>query len=337
LSPLSLPRIECVETKDNYSRFSVEPLEKGVGITLGNALRRVLLGYLPGAAITSVKIDGIQHEFSTIPNVKEDTIEFLLNIKAIRLKANSGRPGKLTLEVAREGEVRASDIKPSDDFEIVNGDQYLATLDSPEARLNVELNAEIGEGYRQADTSANLPLGVIPVDAIFTPIRKVNYSIEPVHIGRETSRERMYLEVWTDGTISPTEAVSHSADLLVQQLMPFVNLARASQIQVEKKAVAVAIPDEKFNMPVEELDLSVRTMNSLRRGGITTVGELVSKGEKELLSLRNFGQKSRQEVEERLKAMGLSLATESKSKGEISPEESEIAPEKDEDPGSGDT
>jgi len=337
LSPLSLPRIECVETKDNYSRFSVEPLEKGVGITLGNALRRVLLGYLPGAAITSVKIDGIQHEFSTIPNVKEDTIEFLLNIKAIRLKANSGRPGKLTLEVAREGEVRASDIKPSDDFEIVNGDQYLATLDSPEARLNVELNTEIGEGYRQADTSANLPLGVIPVDAIFTPIRKVNYSIEPVHIGRETSRERMYLEVWTDGTISPTEAVSHSADLLVQQLMPFVNLARASQIQVEKKAVAVAIPDEKFNMPVEELDLSVRTMNSLRRGGITTVGELVSKGEKELLSLRNFGQKSRQEVEERLKAMGLSLATESKSKGEISPEESEIAPEKDEDPGSGDT
>jgi DNA-directed RNA polymerase subunit alpha len=333
LSPLSLPRIECVETKDNYSRFSVEPLEKGVGITLGNALRRVLLSYLPGAAITSVKIDGIQHEFSTIPNVKEDTIELLLNIKAIRLRANSGRPGKMLLEVAREGEVRASEVKSSDDFEIVNGDQYLVTLDSPEARLNVEMNVELGEGYRQADTSANLPLGVIPVDAIFTPIRKVNYSIEPVHIGRETSRERMYLEVWTDGTISPTDAVSRSADLLVQQLTPFVNLARASQIQVEKKAVTVAIPDEKFNMPVEELDLSVRTMNSLRRGGITTVGELVSKGEKELLSLRNFGQKSRQEVEERLKAMGLSLATDGKSKTEISPAESELETETDEESG----
>jgi DNA-directed RNA polymerase subunit alpha len=331
LSPLSLPRIECVETRDDYSRFSVEPLEKGVGITLGNALRRVLLGYLPGAAITSVKIDGIQHEFSTIPNVKEDTIEFLLNLKAIRLRANSGRPGKLLLEVAREGEVRAADITPSEDFEVVNGEQYLVTMDSPEARLNVELNVELGEGYRQADTSANLPLGVIPVDAIFTPIRKVNYTIEPVHIGRETSRERMYLEVWTDGTISPTDAVSRSADLLIQQLSPFVNLAKASQIQVEKLAVTAAIPDEKYNMPVEELDLSVRTMNSLRRGGITTVGELVSKGEKELLSLRNFGQKSRQEVEERLKAMGLSLATDGKSKGEGVPTEAEPESEVDKD------
>jgi DNA-directed RNA polymerase subunit alpha len=323
LSPLSVPRIECVESRGNFSKFSVEPLEKGIGITLGNALRRMLLGYLPGAAVTSVKIDGIQHEFSTIPDVKEDTIEFLLNIKAIRTRANSGRPGKLTLEVAREGEVHAADIKPSDDFEIVNPEQYLATLDSPEAKLNVELNVELGEGYRQADTNANLPIGVIPVDAIFTPIRKVNFTIEPVHIGRETSRERMYLEIWTDGTISPTEAVSHSAELLIDQLTPFASLAQSSQIQIEKKTVSGAIPDEKFNMPVEELDLSVRTMNSLRRGGITTVGELVSKGEKELLSLRNFGQKSRQEVEERLKSLGLSLATDGKSKGEEIPESEE--------------
>lgn len=307
MSPLTLPRIECIETRGNFSRFSAEPLEKGMGITLGNALRRMLLGYLPGAAITSVKIDGIQHEFSTIPEVKEDTIEFLLNVKAIRIRANSGRSGKLVLEVAREGEVHASDIKPSDDFEIVNPEQYLATLDSPDAKLNVEFNVELGEGYRQADTNANLPIGVIPVDAIFTPIRKVNYTIEPMHIGRETSRERMYLEIWTDGTISPTDAVSRSADLLVQQLIPFVSLAQISQAHIEKKAISSAIPDEKFNMPVEELDLSVRTMNSLRRGGITTVGELVSKGEKELLSLRNFGQKSRQEVEERLKSLGLTL------------------------------
>jgi DNA-directed RNA polymerase subunit alpha len=307
LSPLTLPRIECIETRGNFCRFSAEPLEKGMGITLGNALRRMLLGYLPGAAITSVKIEGIQHEFSTIPEVKEDTIEFLLNVKAVRIRANSGRSGKLTLEVEREGEVHASDIKPSDDFEIVNPEQYLATLDSPDAKLNVEFNVELGEGYRQADTNANLPIGVIPVDAIFTPIRKVNYTIEPMHIGRETSRERMYLEIWTDGTISPTDAVSRSADLLVQQLIPFVSLAQIAQTHIEKKAISTTIPDEKFNMPVEELDLSVRTMNSLRRGGITTVGELVSKGEKELLSLRNFGQKSRQEVEERLKSLGLTL------------------------------
>jgi len=278
-----------------------------MGITMGNALRRMLLGYLPGAAVTSVKLEGIQHEFSTIPGVKEDTIEFLLNVKALRIRANSGRPGKLLLEVAREGEVHASDIQASEDFEIVNPDQYLATLDSPKASLNVEFNVEIGEGYRQADTNANLPIGVIPVDAIFTPMRKVNYTIEPMHIGRETGRERMYLEVWTDGTLSPIDAVSRSADLLVQQFMPFVNLVHASQTRVEQKTVAATISDEKLSMPVEELDLSVRTMNSLRRGGITTVGELVSKGEKDLLSLRNFGQKSRQEVEEKLKSLGLNL------------------------------
>ena len=307
MSPLTLPGIESIESRDNFSRFLVEPLEKGMGITMGNALRRMLLGYLPGAAVTSVKLEGIQHEFSTIPGVKEDTIEFLLNVKALRIRANSGRPGKLLLEVAREGEVHASDIQPSEDFEIVNPDQYLATLDSPKASLNVEFNVEIGEGYRQADTNANLPIGVIPVDAIFTPMRKVNYTIEPMHIGRETGRERMYLEVWTDGTLSPIDAVSRSADLLVQQFMPFVNLVQVSQTRVEQKAVAATISDEKLSMPVEELDLSVRTMNSLRRGGITTVGELVSKGEKDLLSLRNFGQKSRQEVEEKLKSLGLNL------------------------------
>ncbi len=330
MSPLSLPRIDVVESRGNFTRFSAEPLEKGMGITLGNALRRMLLGFLPGAAVTSVKIDGIQHEFSTIPNVKEDTIEFLLNIKAIRLKANSERSGRLLLEVARDGEVHASDIKPTEDFEIINPDLYLATLDSPDAVLNVELNVELGEGYRQADTNANLPIGVIPVDAIFTPIRKVNFTIEPVHIGRETSRERMYLDVWTDGTISPTDAVSHSAKLLLQQLNPFATFAQALPDE-EKKPVSPAISDEKFNMSIEDLDLSVRTLNSLRRGGITTVGELVSKGEKELLSLRNFGQKSRQEVEERLKALGLSLPISDKAReGAEAEDESEEETEEEE-------
>jgi len=285
----------------------VEPLEKGVGITLGNALRRMLLGYFPGAAVTWVKIEGIQHEFSTIPYVKEDTTEFLLNVKALRLKPSSGRPGQLTLEVEGEGQVCAADIRPSDDFEIANPDLYLATLDSPEAKLNVEFNVELGEGYRQADSGGDLPVGAIPVDAIFTPIRKVNFTIESVHIGRETSHERMYLEVWTDGTISPVDAISRSAGMLVELLTPFTDYVRISQMGGEKQVVQPSVVDAKYNMFVEELDLSVRTLNSLRRGGITTVGELIAKGEKGLLSLRNFGQKSKQEVDERLTALGLSI------------------------------
>ena len=305
---LVIPRIECVESRDNYGRFLAEPLEKGFGVTLGNALRRVLLGYLPGAAVTRVKIEGIQHEFSTIPYVKEDTTEFLLNVKALRLKSLSDRPGKLTLEVEGEGRVYAADIKPSTDFEITNPELYLATLDSSEARLYVELDVELGEGYREAESSDNLPVGTIPLDAVFTPIRKVNFNIEPTHVGQEISRERLYLEVWTDGTISPTDAISHSASVLIEQLSPFVDYPRISQMKAEEQLIRLSIPDEQYNMPVDQLNLSVRTMNCLRRAGITTVGELISKGEKELLALRNFGQKSKQELEERLNTLGLSLS-----------------------------
>jgi len=267
----------------------------------------VLLGYLPGAAVTRVKIEGIQHEFSPIPYVKEDTVEFLLNVKALRLKPISGRPGKLTLEVDGEGRVCAADIKPSTDFEIANPELYLATLDSPEARLYVELDVELAEGYREAESSDNLPVGTIPVDAIFTPVRKVNFTVEPVHVGRETSRERLCLEVWTDGTISSVDAISHGADILIKQLSPFADYVAVSQMKAEKQLIRLSIPDEKYNMPVEQLDLSVRTMNCLRRGGISTVGELISRGERELLSLRNFGQKSKQELEERLNTLGLSF------------------------------
>jgi len=307
LSHLIIPKIDCVESGDNFGRFQAEPLEKGFGVTLGNALRRVLLGYLPGAAVTRVQIEGIQHEFSTIPHVKEDTIEFLLNVKALRLKPLSGQPGKLTLEVEGEGQVCAADIKPSTDFEIVNPELYLATLDSPEARLYVEFDVELGKGYREAESSDDLPVGAIPVDAIFSPIRKVNFTIEPTHVGRETSLERLCLEVWTDGTISSEDAISHGARILVEQLSPFVDYVKVSQMKAEEQLARLSIPDEQYNMPVEQLNLSVRTMNCLRRGGIATVGELISKGERELLSLRNFGQKSKRELEERLKALGLSL------------------------------
>ena len=307
MSHLDIPKIECVESGDNFGRFVVEPLEKNFGVTLGNALRRVLLGYISGAAVTRIKIEGIQHEFSPIPHVKEDTIEFLLNVKALRLKPISGQPGKLTLEVEGEGRVCAADIKPSTDFEIANPELYLATLDSPEAKLYVELDVDLAEGYRKAESSDNLSVGAIPVDAIFTPIRKVNFTVEPVHVGLETSRERLCLEVWTDGTISPVDAISHGADILIKQLSPFADYVAVSQVEEEEQLVRLSIPDEKYNMPVEQLDLSVRTMNCLRRGGISTVGELISKGEQELLSLWNFGQKSKQELEERLNTLGLSL------------------------------
>ncbi len=316
MSHLAIPNIECVESKDNFGRFLAEPLEKGFGTTLGNALRRVLLGYLPGAAVTRVKIEGIQHEFSPIPYVKEDTIEFLLNVKALRLKPVSGHPGKLTLEVEGQGRVCAADIKPSTDFEIANPELYLATLDSPEARLYVELDVELAEGYREAEPSDNLPVGTIPVDTIFTPMRKVNFTVEPVHVGRETSRERLCLELWTDGTISPIDAISHGADILIEQLSPFAKYVAVSQIEEEKELIHLSIPDEEYNMPVEQLDLSVRTMNCLRRGGISTVGELISKSEQDLLSLRNFGQKSKQELEERLNTLGISLAPQVEEKVE---------------------
>ncbi len=307
MSQSVIPKIECVETRDNYGRFVAEPLENGFGVTLGNALRRVLLGHLPGAAVTRVRIEGIHHEFSPIPNVREDVIEFLLNVKAIRAKSLTDRPGKLTLDMVGEGRVCAADINPSADFEIINPELYLATLDSAEAKLFVEFDVEIGKGYVAAESGDNLPLGVIPLDAIFTPTRKVNYTIEPLHIGRETSRERLLLEVWTDGSVEPGEAMSQSADILIDMLHAFVNYGSPALVEMEKDLTELAISEEQYNMPVEQLTLSVRTMNCLRRGNISTVGELISRGEKGLLSLRNFGQKSKVEIEERLNDLGLSL------------------------------
>jgi DNA-directed RNA polymerase subunit alpha len=307
LAGLLVPHIECTEQTENFGRFVAEPLEKGFGITLGNSLRRILIGYLSGAAVTQVRIEGVQHEFTVIPNAKEDVMEFLLNVKEVRIKALSERGGTLTLEVEGEGRICAADIKPSADFEITNPGICLITLSNPKSRLYVEFDVEIGTGFRPAESTDNTPVGTIPVDAIFTPVRKVNYIIEPTHLGRETSRERLSLEIWTDGTISPVDAMSRAAAILIEQFTPFVEFVKISQMKAEERAIRLAIPDEKYNMPVEQLDLSVRTMNCLRRSNITTVGELVAKGTKELLKLRNFGQKSYQEIETRLCTIGLSL------------------------------
>jgi DNA-directed RNA polymerase subunit alpha len=307
MAGLLVPKIECTEQGENFGRFIAEPLEKGFGITLGNSLRRVLIGYLPGAAVTQVRIEGVHHEFTVIPNAKEDVMEFLLNIKEMRLKPLSDHGGTLILEVAGEGRICASDIKPSADFEITNPDLCLITLNNPKSRLYVEMDVELGMGFRSAESTDSTPVGTIPVDSIFTPIRKINYVVEPTHLGRETSRERLRLDIWTDGTTLPVDAISRASAILIEQLTPFVEYVKISQMKDEERAIRLSIPDEKYNMPVEQLDLSVRTMNCLRRSNIATVGELIGKGTKELLKLRNFGQKSYQEIEDRLTAIGLSL------------------------------
>ena len=323
MSELLIPIIECTEIEDNYGRFVAEPLEKGIGITLGNSLRRVLLGYLPGAAVSQVRIEGVQHEFTVIPNAKEDVMEFLQNIKELRLKPLSSRSGTLILEVEGAGRVCAADIKPSADFEITNPELGLITMTQPDATLYVEMDVEIGTGFRVAESTENMPVSTIPVDAIFTPIHKVDYSVEPTHLGRETSRERLQLDVWTDGTMSPVDAVSQAGAILVEQFTPFVEYVKISQMKAEERAIRLAIPDEKFNMPVEQLDLSVRTMNCLRRSNIATVGELIGKGAKELLKLRNFGQKSYLEIEDRLTSIGLSLNPKPEDEEEEGEEEGE--------------
>jgi len=309
LSELAAAKIECVESKDKYARFFAEPLEQGFGVTLGNALRRVLLSKLYGAAVTQVSIEGIQHEFSPIPHIKEDTMELLLNLKALRLKALSGRPGTLILKKKGEGIVHASDIQPSNDFEIANPELCLATLDSNKSSIYMEMGVELGRGYKQAESGENMVVGAIPVDAIFSPVRKVNYSIEAIHRGTETSLERLVLEVWTDGTISPADAISQAANIAIDQLRPFSGSAEALLAGEEEETIG-KVSEEKYNMSVEQLDLSVRTINCLRHAGISTVGEVLAHGEKELLSLRNFGQKSLTELNEKLEQIDVKMGGE---------------------------
>ncbi|MGA8848731.1 MAG: DNA-directed RNA polymerase subunit alpha [Dehalococcoidia bacterium] len=288
---LSIPTVTCVESTGNYGRFLAEPLEPGFGVTLGNALRRVLLSSLPGAAVTWVKIEGIQHEFSPIPYVKEDVMEFLLNIRQVRLCPLSHQPGQLVLAAEGEGKVCAGDIKPSADFRVANPELCLASLDSTQARLYVELNVELGKGYVPAKSADGLPVGALPVDAIFTPVRKVNFSVEPIKPGQEGSPEKLILEIWTDATIAPWEALSQSAIILINQFSSF----RDFGVPMEK---ALSILPEQYDTPLEELNLSTRSCNSLRRAGILTLGQLIEKGREGLPPLPGLGAKSRAEVEE---------------------------------------
>jgi len=294
---LCIPTVTCVESGVNYSRFLAEPVEPGFGITLANALRRMLLSSLPGAAVTWVKIEGIQHEFSPIPRVKEDVMEFLLNVRQLRLCPLSRQPGQLLLEIEGEGKVSAADIKPSADFRIANPELHLASLDSSKARLCVELNVELGRGYMPAKSADGLPVGALPVDAIFTPVRKVNFSVESIRPGQEGSPEKLILEIWTDSTIFPWEALTQSASILVNQFSSF----RDFEVPMAR---ALPISGEQYDTPLEELNLSTRSYNSLKRAGIFTLGQLLEKGKEGLPPLPGLGAKSRAEVEELMAKSG---------------------------------
>lgn len=305
------PRIECVEVaEDNsYGKFVVEPLERGYGITLGNSLRRILLSSLPGVAVTSIKIDGVLHEFSTIPGVVEDVTEIILNIKELRMKLFSDQPKTLYIDYEGEGEIKASDIKADSDVEILNPDLHIATLTGTN-RFFMELNVSHGRGYVSAEKNKlpNQPIGIIPVDSIYTPVRKVNYTVEDTRVGQITDYDKLTIEVWTDKSIAPDEAVSLGAKILSDHLSLFINLtdrAKNTEVLVEKEEPE---RDKVLEMTVEELDLSVRSYNCLKRAGINTVEELISKTEEEMMKVRNLGRKSLEEVVTKLAALGLKLA-----------------------------
>ena len=302
------PKIERVELNEDYGKFVVEPLERGFGITLGNSLRRVLLSSLPGVAVSSVKIDGVLHEFSTIPGVREDVTEIVLNLKDLCIKMHGTGPKKVIVDAAGACEVTAGDMIVDSDIEVVNPQLHLATLDEG-ARLYMEIILESGRGYVPADRNKrpDMPIGQIALDSIFTPIRKVNFTVEDTRIGQITDYDKLNLEVWTDGTIKPDEAVSLAAKILTEHLALFINLTEHVQgveIMVEKEE------DKKekiLEMTIEELDLSVRSYNCLKRAGINTVDELVQRNEEEMMKVRNLGRKSLEEVQQKLLGLGLSL------------------------------
>ncbi|HXL14696.1 MAG TPA: DNA-directed RNA polymerase subunit alpha [Methylomirabilota bacterium] len=299
------PQVRKLETSANFGKFDIEPLDPGFGTTLGNTLRRVLLSSLWGAAVTSIQIDGVAHEFTAIPHVKEDVTEVILNLKKLRLKSFTEDPITLLLDVKGPAEVRASHIQATSDVEIVNPDLYICTL-AGKGHLRMELNVERGKGYVPAERNKRegQPIGVIPIDSIFSPVEKANFVVEKTRVGQSTDYDRLIIEVWTDGTMSPEEAVSHSAELFTQHLNLFVkfrdNIERHEQDLRGEKTGQNRLNDT----PIEELDLSVRAFNCLKANEIQTVGQLLQKREEELLALRNFGRKSLDEIKEKLVEKG---------------------------------
>ncbi len=307
------PKVEASEiSEDNrYGKFVVEPLERGYGTTLGNSLRRILLSSLPGAAVTSIQVDGVLHEFSTIPGVVEDTTEIILNLKRLALKIHSDEEKVLEIDVEGEGEVKASDIRADSDVEILNPDLHIATL-ADDGRLRIRMTANRGRGYVPAEQNKreDQPIGVIPIDSIYSPIERVNYQVENTRVGQVTNYDKLTLEVWTNGSIHPDEAVSLGAKILSEHLMLFVSLteeAQDAEIMVEKEEDK---KEKVMEMTIEELDLSVRSYNCLKRAGINTVQELTQRTEEDMMKVRNLGRKSLEEVQEKLAELGLSLRKE---------------------------
>lgn len=301
-----LPKIEADVTTRDYGRFIIGPLESGYGVTIGNALRRVLLSSLSGAAVTSVRVSGVFHEFSEIPNAKEDMTGLILNAKQLRLRSMAEGPVYLRVETAGKSVVTAGDIEAPSEIEIINPELHLLTLDSADAELEIELVVEKGRGYSMAEERDKLPIGQIPVDAIFSPVRKVNVTIDRMRVGQITNYDRLVLEVWTDGSMRPAEALSQAARLLVKHFAP---VAEYGEAEPEEPALPlVPIETSADQMPIEELNLSMRAYNCLKRAGITKVGEVLaklSKGQNEILAIRNFGQKSLDELLERLEQRGM--------------------------------
>jgi DNA-directed RNA polymerase subunit alpha len=305
------PRIECVEKNadTHYGRFVIEPLERGYGMTLGNSLRRVLLSSLPGAAVTSIKIDGVLHEFSTIPGVLEDTTEMILNIKQMVLKYDGNERKIIRLEQFGKKDVTAGDIERDAEVEILNPDLHIASLDE-EAKLIIEMTVERGRGYVSADQQPNKNddiVGLLPIDSIFTPVKKVNFTIDNARVGKRTDYDSLTLDVWTDGSISPEESVSLSAQILIEYLKLFTEIDDTYaevEILVEKEEEK---KDKVLEMSIEELELSVRASNGLKRANINTVGDLIEKTREEMSKIRNLGQKSLEEIEKKLKELELSF------------------------------
>ncbi len=305
------PRIECViSSEDNtYGKFVVEPLERGYGITLGNSLRRILLSSLPGIAVTSIKVDGVLHEFSTIPGVVEDVTEIILNVKGLSLDLHGDGPKVVYIDADGEGVVTAADIKADAEVEILNPDHKIATL-SGDHKLYMELTLDRGRGYVSAEKNKHpgQPIGVIPVDSIYTPVTKVNYNVENTRVGQVTDYDKLTLEVWTNGSIKADEAISLGAKIMSEHLNLFIDLsdnAKNAEIMVEKEETK---KEKVLEMTIEELDLSVRSYNCLKRAGINTVEDLTNRTEEDMMKVRNLGRKSLEEVFNKLKALGLSLA-----------------------------
>ncbi|MBT97958.1 MAG: DNA-directed RNA polymerase subunit alpha, partial [Dehalococcoidia bacterium] len=318
------PEIRVLESEDTYGKVAVEPLSRGFGLTIGNPLRRILLSSTNGSAITWVKIDDVVHEYAAVPGVKEEVMELLLNIKRIRIRSQSDRAGKMRLDVTGEGRVCAGDISTSSDFEIVNPELHIATLDSDDARLSIEFNVEQGVGYQvaaQNDGMSNPPVGVLPVDAVFSPVRKVNYNVERTRVGSVTDYERLVMEVWTDGTIRAVEAIQQAAENLVDHFFLFSKVNNVDEEGTERAPVVVS--PEIYQTPIEKLELSPRTLNCLKRSHVSKVGEVLEMSDDELLKIRNFGEKSLVELKEKLVEHGVTDSAEINigSVPDISPED----------------